>query len=173
MSYPIISDDPGEQARYEAMRDSGQSHNMAEMLACRAVPGIRTDSTFMRGSHVAPVNPKIREVARKAGVVTDGKKYLGQLARYEGDPQAWVSGRGDIQRVCERNGWGCEGAVSVKAPPLEGIKRDGPYRPADDIVQAAMDREIAKDPGLASTPQKRAELFEATRERISPTEGGM
>ena len=41
--------------------------------------------------------------ARAAGVSITGKRYMHSLARYPGDPQAWVAGLSDAKDFCKRN----------------------------------------------------------------------
>ncbi len=122
-NWPFVSRHPVVQAAYEESREAGESHNIALMCACRQGPGLSTDTTFTRGfasqPFDGPVNPFVHKryaaMARKAGVSISGKRYMSGLARYPGDPKAWVSDRSDIKKLCERRGWGCEGAVKVKA----------------------------------------------------------
>jgi hypothetical protein len=172
--FPRVSHNNSVQEAYERMRRDGQSHNMAEMLACRSVPGIRTDSTFMRDANArsAHVPLSARKAAKKAGVSTDGKVFMTQLADSPNDPKAWVSGKGDIKRICETRGWSCEGAVNVKGAPVEH-DTDADYRVADDLVMKAATKEAEKDPGLVSTKKRRENLIESTREKLQPKDGGM
>lgn len=44
-------------------------------------------------------------LARAAGVSTTGKWYNPALARFLGDPEAWVSGMDDIKQRCIQRGW--------------------------------------------------------------------
>lgn len=128
---PIISPDPTIQAAYRRMRFAGESHKIAEMLAFRKGPRIETDSTFMAGSLNEPFGSqgdhpltvaRYKAEAKRAKISTEGKKYLSGLARFPGDPKAWVTGRGDVRRVCEERGWECTGSVKVKAGPKK-LKR--------------------------------------------------
>jgi len=130
--WPIVSSDPVIQAFYESCRESGESHSIAEMCAFRQAPSLETDTTFTRGFGTdpfgGPVNSfthrRYMQMAKAAGVSTQGKRYMSGLARYPGDPKAWVGSKGDVRRVCEKRGWGCEGAVNVKAreKPKTGAK---------------------------------------------------
>lgn len=122
---------------YLEMRAAGQSMNMAELLATRTFPGVRTDSTFLRGSHTQFADhPKLgriyRKMAEDEGVNITGQKYLRSLARYPGDPEAWVSSRGEVERRCLERGWSCEGAVEVRAPRYRDPMPDTEL--ADDLV---------------------------------------
>jgi hypothetical protein len=172
---PTVSRNPEIQARYERMRHSGESHSMAEMLACRAFPALRgTDSVFLRGKPLGGgqfagdgiVAKAYAEEAAKAGVSTAGRYYMGKLARFPGDPEAWVSGTGDVKRICEQRGWGCSGQVNVQQPRYKDTPSPlgGPYRVADDIVDRHVEQRLAQDPGLAS---KREEVREAVATQLS------
>jgi hypothetical protein len=128
------------QERYDQMRVEGLSHNLAEMFALQAPPQIAgTDSVFLEGHCNGSqfdgqewIGDMYQDEATKAGVNTKGKVYLGGLARYPGDPEAWVTSRGDVKRVCEERGWGCDGAVKVKAREALGPPEEVGL--ADDIV---------------------------------------
>ncbi len=164
---PVVSDNPDVQCRYEAMRANGQSHNMAEMLATQCVPGLKTDTRFIaRMDTRGDVPAAYRAMARKAGVDTGDKQYISQMADYPGDPKAWISGPADIRRTCRERGWGCAGAVEVDQPKIE-TPDDAPYQVCDENVMREAKRMAAEDPGRASTPKKRENLIEETRERLS------
>ena len=130
------------QREYERMRADGLSHNLAEMFALQAPPQIAgTDNIFLEGHCNGSqfdgqeyVGELYKAEARAAGVDITGKVYLGGLARYPGDPEAWVSGRGDVKRICEQRGWGCDGAVKVKAALPE--REPESVGLADDIVDS-------------------------------------
>lgn len=110
----FVSRDNAVQAFYIRMRINGQSHNMAELLSLRKFPGVRgTDSDFMKGTHdqCDPIDQARYHAAQAQGVDTNGKRYLSSLARYPNDPEAWVSGLGDVTRIVGERGWNCSGAV--------------------------------------------------------------
>lgn len=123
--WPIVSSVPHIQQKYEDMRAAGESHNIADMLAHQKGPQLETDTMFSRGFAIDPFgcNPEPLTVetylgeARRAGVSTTCKRYMSSLAAYPGDPEAWVDSKGDVRRVCEKRGWGCEGKVNVTARP--------------------------------------------------------
>ena len=103
--FPIVSSDLVVQARYENMRLDGQSHNMAEMLATRSFPGVKTDAVVNEGKFsgdrgkVGPHQLWLKQQAEAAGVSTAGKWYCSGLASFPGDPTAWVGDRGDVLRI--------------------------------------------------------------------------
>lgn len=131
------------------------SPRLEEMLACQQPPMVRSDSTFLRGhanGRQFETTPHLGDAyaaeARAAGVNVNGKVYLSSLAAFPGDPRAWVSDRGDVQRVCEERGWSCEGAVTVKPRSSLNGPPQGPAV-ADDLVDRAVAEAVARDPGLA------------------------
>jgi hypothetical protein len=121
------------------------------MFLLQSPPSCNTDATFLTGHCNGSqfdgqeyIGDYYRREALAAGVDPKGKVYLGGLARYPGDPEAWVSGRGDVRRVVEGRGWGCQGSVNVKARPLQP-ERPGPAV-AEDIVEAKVAERLAGVP---------------------------
>ncbi len=105
-------------ARFEAMLASGKPPRAVTDDTFRANQGNANGGQFADDPHVGDF---YKSVAAKAGVSTTGKTYLGGLAEYPGDPEAWVDSRGDVKRVCEKRGWGCEGAVTTKLDQVEPV----------------------------------------------------
>jgi len=168
--YPTVSDDPQVQAFYEMCREKGTDHNMAKIFALRDPPSLRTNKTFLanRGNPFEGDDAKAKRcvaAARAGGVNPTGKTYLGGLAKYEGDPKAWIDGKGDVERVCAERGWGCEGSVTVEEPVNETPDLfEEPYRVADDLVQ----EEVAKRlNGETVGTKERAELVEKVGDQLS------
>lgn len=151
--WPTVSDDVLQQGFYEIMRERGESHAIAEMLALRQVPGGVSDREFMHGDCNGnqfaqfPTNGDL--LAKKYKQLTGrlppkGAKYMGSLARFRADPEAWVSSRGEVKKLCEKRGWGADGMVKVKeAQPIGEVKK---VKLADSIVNRRMKEELAKDP---------------------------
>jgi hypothetical protein len=145
----FLGDKEVSQAEFDATTDKAR---FDEMLEARRGPGLLgTDNQFFTGrwSEDAP-HPLYRQIAEQQGVSTTGKVYQGQLARFPGDPRAWVSGIGDVKRICESEGWGVEGAgVNV---PVSNKSNDVPdddpheYTPAPDLVQNEIDRRLSENP---------------------------
>jgi len=168
--YPTVSLDEGVQLAYESMRAQGQTHNMAEMLATRSLPGLRTDATLMANAPKRQPLPREHYAkAKAAGVVTDGKFYDHQAARFPGDPEAWISGYGDYKRICKKNQWGLSGDVKNDIKPKEvAAKVDTqPYTVADDLVHEEVTRMGQEDPSLVSSPKALKRTTEAVRKRVS------
>ena len=142
-----------------------------EMVESGIPPVSKTDVEFLKGSENGSqfandpfAGDYYASVAKKAGVSITGKKYLGQLAKYPGDPKAWVSCRGDVQQVCEERGWGSEGNVNVKMrerenPPSEAVPI------ADDIVNKEVIRELA---GQTVKVKEAMDVREKVTDRLTP-----
>lgn len=121
---------------YDMLIASGESPNMAAMLASQQAPGVwNTDSNFskrenermrsMDSDHVED----IVKIARRAGINTQGKTYNGALGKYD-DPGAWVSGKDDVRETAIRKGMDIDGMVKVNG--YRGPKKK--TRLAEDIV---------------------------------------
>lgn len=141
------------------------------MLAAGQAPMSRTDREFLEGhcngsqfQDTPHIGNFYRAEAAKRGVNTTGKVYLSGLAAYPGDPRAWVSDRGDVQRVCEERGYDCDGAVKVRA-----ARRDQePERVAvaDDLVDNRVRQKVAANPDLMRRPLP--ELRAEAKAEIAP-----
>lgn len=153
---------------------NGCSERLAEMLASRSFPGTKgTDRAFMQGRALDGAQfegqPDIvgRDYVAKAlasGVNPAGKYYLGTLARYPGDPEAWVDSLHDVRRTCEERGWGATGAVDVAAPQYAAVEPPSKYAVAPDLVERYADEAVAERPELAA---RRPELREELAERLA------
>ena len=146
--YPIVSHNPKLQAYYEWLRRNGNSHNLADMLAFRQAPRANTDREFFEGMGTLDTQFSGDEAMRDrliAKAKSKGYKpnpndvYLSSLARYPGDPEAFVpatGGRGHIKAVCEKRGWECDGSVKTKyREPEEAPKKK---RLAEKIIKRKM-----------------------------------
>jgi hypothetical protein len=143
---------PEVQEFYRSMVANGQSPRFAIMAALHKAPDTRhTDRTFTASRHknFEAMSPKIRarylELAKQAGISTQGKFYVGGLGRPT-DPMAWVSTVDDAKEVCKRKNLNAEGLVSHQA-------HEEPYkkvRMAPDIKQAIVAERISRDPALAA-----------------------
>ena len=138
-----------------------------EMIESGIGPYLVTDVEFLKDSENGrqfqgrpEQGEYYRKEAEKRGQSVKGKKYLSQLARFPGDPEAFVAGRGDVQKVLEDRGWGCEGAVKVKARPSGEVPK--PVDVASDIV----DRETAKAALPEMTKRERLDLREKVKNRL-------
>ncbi len=146
----------------------------SEAMRVFSIPHLRTDSTFLAGMSTNGSQFEARpeqgdyykKVAEAHGQDTKGKVYLSGLAEFPGDPEAWVSGRGDVQRVAEARGYNVQGAVNVKSP------REGPAPDpkavdiADDLVARRMQQKITENPELAQRPAE--ELRAQVKQSMKP-----
>lgn len=157
MESPIISTDAEIQAAYERMLEAGESHSIAEMLALQCPPMSDSDREFLEGRGGCysqfgdskfgnAVANHYAKVAKQHKVSTTGKVYISGLAEFPGDPRAWISDRGDVKRLCEEKGFGCEGAVKVKSRSRE--KEPEQVRLAPDIVDHLVTRKVRNNPTL-------------------------
>lgn len=161
---------------YTKAIENGCTPRLADMLASRSFPGTRgTDRSFMQnrkldGSQFEGI-PLVGEhhlaKARAAGVSTTGKYYSGPLARFPGDPTAWVDSLHDVKKICESRGWECDGAIKVDSPKYAG-EEPGPYRVADDIVDSHVSDVLAERPELIP---KALEVREEVQARLSGVHG--
>lgn len=160
---------------YRRMRKRGVSSSMAAMLALKrpaASPG--GERGFQKRSRermngYAPSHlENITDIAKKAGIDTAGKVYVGGLGKYN-DPRAWVSDTSDIRRVAEERGLEIDGAIKIKGrevPPPKQVPL------AEDLVQKQMAKYVKADPKLAENVKRsskaRAELRERVIEKHTP-----
>ena len=142
------------------MKDCGhkQACPTCGMLSSREFcpVAIVSDSTLFNGERLGSIDggrdnsltgEHYRKMADRAGVVRSGNQYISQLADYPGDPEAWVSSRGDMVRVAKKKGLNIdEGPVKYKhesrepAAPQGGIAQDLAIKLARDIMK--------KNPGM-------------------------
>lgn len=162
-THPSQSGDPAVQAHYDECIRNGCNHNLAMILAHRRPPSLVTDTRFMAGSEERNDPLAIRQ-AVAAGIDVGGAAYMSQLADDRGpkDPEAWVRGRGDVRRVCEKRGYGCEGTVKTQRRERE-VPRVGL---AEHLVEDRVNLMIAADPAKALKP--REELKEEVRDKHTP-----
>ena len=85
-------------------------------------------------------------VARKARITPGSAHYFPQLARFPGDPEAFVSSRDEIKRVLEKRGWSASGLVDYE-PRSRDTERE--YKPADDLVNRYVEEHISANPSDA------------------------
>jgi len=141
------------------------------------VPAIVTDTTFSAGRDDGIGDDDFKRrfahaAARRAGVNPNGKTYYPGLCApgKPYDPQAWVShdsARGEISKRCKELNYAAEGDITVAQREPETDPNEGPYKVADKIVQREVNEIVAKEHGGDVTPKKRADLVEATSERMS------
>jgi len=142
---------------------------LCDMFQSQTPPQSRSDREFLMGSANGSQfekNPAMGDYyakkAKKAGVSLAGKVYKHSLARYAGDPRAWVSDRGDVKRICEQEGWGCNGAVQNK------LREQEPPKPVDiapHLLKKYVKQELKKEGGPV-TPRRLEDVTERVKNKI-------
>jgi hypothetical protein len=148
---------------YDLCVANGCSHPLAEMLALRQSPMSNTDREFLEGQHrqfekCPRMGDWYKRQAESEGADVTGKVYLSGLAAYPGDPRAWVSGRHDVQKLCEERNWSCQGSVNVRAREVEPPP---PVPLAKDIIE----REVHAAVESAGEPLSERQV-EDVREKV-------
>ena len=111
------------QDHYKKMIADGQTERFAVMCSLGVPPTTKgSDRTFMQGRYnnewmdkMPPeMAKKMVDDARKSGINTSGKFYMGGIAdkRAHRDPEAWVDSVADVKRVAEKRGMHVRGAVN-------------------------------------------------------------
>lgn len=162
---------PAQQAIYDECIRKGGTERFAEMCALQAPPGVRnTDKTFCIGQRekMEKMKPETRkamvEVAKRAGIQTDGKFYMSGLGSYT-NPAAWVSCAEDVITSCKIQNKGVEGALNFK-PPRVVDKPPKEVPLAEHLVQEMAHKELGKDPALAEKCRKSKKARLALREKV-------
>jgi len=166
-------------AFYLSQREKGVNHQIAAMTACQAAPRSMTDRELFEG--MGPLAKQFEGEEDYLDRIVAGARahghnpgandvYMSNLARFEGDPLAFVpptGGRGHIRKVCEDRGLPCEGAVNVKGrePSEDPLAKKIPL--ANSIVAREMNHRIKKDPGLKEKDPR--ELREAIIDKHGAT----
>lgn len=138
---------------------------LPDMLASRKAPGASTDREFFADSDATVARLHASDPKYAARITAKAKRlgyqpnsndvYVSQLARCEGDPLAFVpatGGKGHVKKVCEQRGFGCDGAVAVKAAEVAPPKKQ--VRLAPSLVNEYVQRHVAANPSLASKPKR-------------------
>lgn len=151
-------------------RDCG---SLGIMLAEQKPPRGVSDCTFMHDSANGKqfagqehIGDHYRSIAEEAGQNTTGKKYLSGLARFPGDPEAWIDSRGDVERLAAKRGFGVEGTINIK--PRESIEAPKASCPdvADDILNYHTEVIASQHPDSHMIDKQ--DLKEQVRERLKP-----
>jgi len=169
---PVVASNDFIQAFYVALRLDGEQHAFAEMVANMQPPMSDTDREFLEGhcngSQFAKephIGDGYAKLAKKMGVDVTGKVYISGLAEYPGDPKAWVSGKGDVRRVCEERGWNCRGAVNVKSEMRQEPQSVGLSR---DVVEEKVNEYLDSVPEVDRAAMRVSDIREQVIDRIAP-----
>lgn len=130
-------------AAYVECIENGCNDKLADMLASQQGPGLLTDTVFMSdrwdgGITDLKTRVEYKKIAEKAGVNAEGKQYIGGLARFPGDPSAWVDNTAQVKQTCEERDWNCEGAVSVHSSVEKRVPRKIAGNIADRFRKAGL-----------------------------------
>lgn len=179
-----ISDLPGgyRKSHYMMMRRNGESHNMAAMAASSRAPRCVTDREFFEG--IGSIHDqfdadtdrgriqmeKVLSIT-KANGFTPGRNdvYCAHLARYQGDPEAYVpatGGRNHIRRLCEQRGSSCGGLVKVDHREPLNDPMDTKKALGEDIIQGHIGSMVHRNPAMGT--KSRRELREMVLDKHSP-----
>lgn len=160
-------------ADYHKAVASGANPRFAAMLALQSPPGTKnTDRAFSQGQHRkmeqmgGRTRKLLQETAKRAGIETNGKYYLGGALKAT-DPAAWVTSAEDALTVCKRRNLNAEGVLNYKATVIEKPPPDVALAP--DLVRDFERKALQNDPALRAkvkaNPKARRELREAIVER--------
>lgn len=167
------------QKRFWELIDKGNSPIMALMCASNKAPGVKggdrvfNEQARHRMETMHPRNrERILEIAKKAGINTQGKYYVGGLGRYN-DPAAWVSTTDDVMASAKKKGCIVNGAV--RYDPGEDERFESQCRTAEniriapDLVDEIAGEYIQKDEKIREKvrkdPKKLAEVKEMVIEK--------
>ena len=152
----------------------GVSREVAEELAARKAksPNLRGITLKNRWISLCADKPfgfdEMVEAGRPPNAVSDveflrgrGKIYVPQLARFSNDPRALVASRGEVQKLCEQQGKGCDGLVKVKERPREEAPQG--YTEGVQLSESVLNGLVRSE--LAGKTVTKREL-ELTKEKI-------
>lgn len=164
---------------YVKMRREGTGHRFSEMVATQAGPVVSTDDTFFAGMGTLydqfqsqkHLNRFVKAARAKGYNPSPNDVYMPGLARFKGDPEAWVSraqGRGYIRKLLESRGYRCNANLSN----IEACEpTDDPLAPknckplGEDIIRRRIAQYQNADPSLRK--KDRRELREMVIEKHS------
>lgn len=173
--------------KIELLQSSQKMREVRDTLRCAKcegkmvwlfpIPKLSTDTAWAAGwgdgfpDHESAHRNRAKAVAEAAGVSTQGKTYCPSLcARGKPmDPAAWVphhDAKGYIKKRCQELNVDCE-EFGIKGREPEKDPNEGPYRPAPDLVEREVDRIVEDQMEGHIEPKKRADLTEATAERLA------
>ncbi len=170
--WPTVSSLEPVQQEYERLRAAGEPHGMAEMIALAKPPGLTgTEQALLEGHCNGSqfhgqdaVGQAYAEDAEAAGISTKGKVYKHSLARFPGDPDAWIANRDDAERVILERGWGSQGNIkatirTIGEPTGGGVSEDL----VDEHTAAAIEAMPASPADIDY-----AEVRNQVREKLKP-----
>lgn len=155
-------------AMYMRLRLSGDGNVWAAMCCLQRGPVLSTDDTFFQGAKPLydqfgsqkHLDGYLKASARHGFVPDKNAVYFPNLARFKGDPEAYVTraqGRSYIKKLLEKRGWSAEGAVNVKGrgPEHDPLSPDKCIPLGEDIIQGRMARMMKDNPDLKHADRKK------------------
>lgn len=162
-------------AEYEELLAAGNPPGAAAMFALQSPPGSRnTDRAFCDGQRrkmerMAPGNRnKMIAIAKKAGIKTDGKFYVGGLGRYD-DPKAWVTCADDVLTSCKLTKSAATGVINCDYTEHDKPREEPALAP--DLVSTYTKRKLAADPALLEKVRKNPKKLKEVQESVVSTHG--
>lgn len=148
-------------AVYARMRMAGESHKLSEMVALQRCVGLDTDDVFFSGQKPLydqfesqkNLDRYLKTAKRHGHTPSVQSTYFPNLARFPGDPEAFVTraqGRSYIRELCRTRGWACEGGVNVdsREPDSDPLSPENCQPMGEDIIRDRAASMIARDPSL-------------------------
>jgi hypothetical protein len=162
-------------ALYVKSRLLGSGDSFAAICALQRASSVETDSTFFSGhtygADAMPAeqwNNYVQAAHRHGFTPPAGAKYFPNLARFQGDPEAFVTqamGRGYIQKLIEQRGGKMNRNMEVTWNEPEGDPLDD--RNCIPIAETILQREMKR----ASTPGMTAKSRKELRRRLISKHG--
>jgi hypothetical protein len=131
---------------YQAWREANKeklASRFREMLESGKAPSARTDREFLMGHCCGNqfegqeyLGDHYARIAKANNVDITGRVYMGSLARFPGDPEAWVSGKGDAEAILDKRGWGAEGMINR---PVKNVAEPEKVAVDPSLVQDEVD----------------------------------
>lgn len=159
---------------YDRIVAAGNTPQFAMMCIHRKAPNPgHSDQAFNRSARKRMngmsdhEKNRITQLARQAGINTDGKYYVGRLGRYT-DPLAWCSTVDDVKAAARKKNLTVDGVVSHTAIPTAPVQ--GPAL-AEDIVQRESKKLLMKDGELRAKVKEGKVKAGEIRERVIAKHG--
>ena len=157
-------------ACYIWCREQGVDQTFAHMRACRRTPGTKNmDRTFGISSlrHMNGMGrnlEKIVAIAKKAGISTQGKFYVGGLGRYD-DPHAWCASAEDVFTAAKLKHLTLSGPLNYQGAS-ESPEPPPKVKLAPDVMRRLERQRLKSEPGLAERVKRSPRARKAVREEI-------
>lgn len=157
-------------AIYMKARMTGEAERFASAVACQRFPRGATDDTFFEGHTflgdqmpAEQLNNYVSAAKRCGFTPPAGAKYFPNLARFSGDPEAFVTrdmGRGYIRQLIEKRGGTMDRHMNAtwNEPDSDPLATENCTPIAESLIKSRARERIRKNPSLGMTPQSRRKL---------------